>query len=100
MTPEEKVLGQSIFLRAVEMNQSKRNAIIQDECNGNSELIEYVLNLLSSLDSSDEYFDDLQNVLYDSYISTKDNIPLSDFSLINIFISSLIPNLLKVILFF
>ena len=63
MTPKDKDKGHDIFLQAVEISESDREAFINDACESNEKLQNYVLSLLSSHKSSESYFDELEEII-------------------------------------
>ena len=67
MNTKDKLKGQNLFLEAIEQDEPIK--YIQKSCINNTELEDYVINLLESHNSSNEYFLDLENSITSSHLS-------------------------------
>ncbi len=82
-------MGQDIFLTAVEMPVNKQQKYILNACQGNAQLESYVLKLLESHQSSEEYFNELEHSITTNQLNEIENhlyrdLDFGNYQIINV----------------
>jgi len=69
MNNQDKTLGEEIFIQSIVISEGNRKSFIKDKCDDNTELYNYVIDLLKAHDSSEEYFSELEESIASSHLN-------------------------------
>ena len=69
MSSEFQQLAHSIFLQAIELDKNEQIKFVKEKTQGNNQIYEYIMNLVSSHDSSNEFFHELEKTIFETHLN-------------------------------